>query len=124
MNIVSGPDEMMLAGKIMGAHGAIGTTYNLMPKMNVAMSDLYFAGDIVAAQDLMQKCNRVIEILTGGAAECPRDRGKTLAAMKFLMRELQGLPAGYVHPNTSEELTPKEETEILAAIDALGFMPE
>ena len=29
---------------------------------------------IVAAQDLMQKCNRVIEILTGAAAECPRDR--------------------------------------------------
>ena len=114
----------MLAGKVMGAHGAIGTTYNLMPKMNVAMSNLYLAGEVIAAQDLMQKCNRVIEILTGGAAECPRPNTKTLAAMKFLMRELQGLPAGFVHPNTSEELTAKEETEILAAIDALGFVPE
>ena len=114
----------MLAGKVMGAHGAIGTTYNLMPKMNVEMSNLYLSGDIVAAQDLMSKCNRVIEILTGGAAECPRDKSKTLSAMKFLMRELQGLPAGFVHPNTSEELSAKEENEILAAIDALGFVPE
>jgi dihydrodipicolinate synthase/N-acetylneuraminate lyase len=32
LNVVSGPDEMMLAGKAMGAHGAIGTTYNVMPK--------------------------------------------------------------------------------------------
>lgn len=92
LNVVSGPDEMMLAGKVMGAHGAIGTTYNVMPKMNVAIHNLYMAGDLNAATTLMFKCNRVIEILTGQSAEF-KHAGLTLAACKAVMRELQGLPA-------------------------------
>ena len=55
LNVVSGPDEMMLAGKAAGAHGAIGTTYNVMPKMNVAINDLFLAGDMAGATDLMFK---------------------------------------------------------------------
>jgi|EP01046_Picozoa_sp_COSAG06_P037975 N-acetylneuraminate lyase len=93
LNVVSGPDEMMLAGKAAGAHGAIGTTYNVMPKMNVAMHNLFMAGDMNGATDIMFKCNRMIEILTGGAAEFKHDGSQTLAACKAVMRELQGLPA-------------------------------
>lgn len=93
LNVVSGPDEMMLAGKAAGAHGAIGTTYNVMPKMNVAMHNLFMAGDMNGATDIMFKCNRVIEILTGNAAEFKHDGTQTLAACKAVMRELQGLPA-------------------------------
>jgi N-acetylneuraminate lyase len=125
LNIVSGPDEMMLAGKIMGAHGAIGTTYNVMPKMNVACHNLFVAGDLNGATDLMHKQNRVIEILTGKAAECRRDLGKTLATCKTVMCELQGLPLqAHVHPKTSEALTAIEKAELFAAIEGLGFVPE
>ena len=124
LNVVSGPDEMMLAGKIMGAHGAIGTTYNVMPKMNVACSNLFLAGDLNGATDLMHKQNRVIEILTGAAQECTHSGTKTIAACKTVMRELQGLPAGFVHPRTSEELTAGETAAMFAAIKGLGFTPE
>ena len=124
LNVVSGPDEMMVAGKAMGAHGAIGTTYNVMPKMNVACHKLFVAGDLVGATDMQFKQNRVIKILTGKAVECRRDPAKTLAACKMVMRVLQGLPAGYVHPNTSAELTADESAELFAAIEKLGFVPE
>ena len=90
-----------------------------MPKMNVAMHNLFMKGDMNGATDIMFKCNRVIEILTGQAAEVHQDGSKTIAACKTVMRELQGLPAGFVHPNTSEELTPAEVKDLLAAIAGL-----
>jgi dihydrodipicolinate synthase/N-acetylneuraminate lyase len=124
LNVVSGPDEMMLAGKAMGAHGAIGTTYNVMPKMNVAINDLFLSGDIAGATDIMFKCNRVIEILTGQDADTSHNGTQTIAACKAVMRELQGLPAGYVHPKTSAELSDAEIKDLLAAIAGLGFIPE
>jgi hypothetical protein len=40
--------------------------------MNVACHNAYMAGDMNGATDLMHKQNRVIEILTGKAAECRR----------------------------------------------------
>lgn len=35
VNGVTGPDEMMVAGFIMGSDGCIGSTYNIYPKLAI-----------------------------------------------------------------------------------------
>jgi len=60
LNVVSGPDEMMVAGQAMGAHGAIGTTYNLLCKYFLDMYKAFNAGDVKKATDMQGKANRVI----------------------------------------------------------------
>eukprot|EP01052_Picozoa_sp_SAG31_P042699 SAG31_NODE_6863_length_1867_cov_1.623869_1_plen_89_part_00 len=83
-----------------------------MCKSFVKMHKDFVSGDIDAATDLQQRANRVIEALLG-------TNGKLLAAMKYLMRERLGLPAGYVHPNTSADLTDAEKEQLNAAL--VGF---
>ena len=63
LNVLSGPDELFVAARMMGADGAIGTTYNLMPHVFVAADRSMQSGDIPAAQDLQFKANRVIALL-------------------------------------------------------------
>jgi N-acetylneuraminate lyase len=61
LNIVSGPDEMMVAAMAMGAHGAIGSTYNVLPKLFVDAYDAFNAGDVDRASELQGMGNRAIE---------------------------------------------------------------
>lgn len=65
INILNGPDESMLAGLAMGADGAIGSTYNLMPKTGCAIYDNYKAGKVKEAQDNQRKLNRFVDTLLG-----------------------------------------------------------
>ena len=46
LNMVTGPDEMNVAGKIMGADGAIGSTYNIHLKTFVACQAAFDKGDV------------------------------------------------------------------------------
>jgi N-acetylneuraminate lyase len=61
LNIVSGPDEMMLAAQAMGADGAIGLTYNFIGKLFVDAYHAFHAGEIARAKDLQAKANRIIQ---------------------------------------------------------------
>lgn len=63
INVLNGPDEMLLCGLAMGADGGIGTTYNIMPDWFCELYDAFRAGDIGKAQELQFRINRVIEIL-------------------------------------------------------------
>ena len=63
INAVSGPDEMALPAMVMGADAAIGTTYNIMPKIFLKMRRDFDAGDLPAAQACQQQANRVIRLL-------------------------------------------------------------
>ena len=67
INMLNGPDECMLAGLVMGADGAIGTTYNLLPKTACAIYDNFKSGNIKAAQENQHKLNRAIDILLGNS---------------------------------------------------------
>ncbi len=60
LNVLSGPDEVFVAARIMGADGAIGTTYNLIPQVFVAADRAFRAGDLTTAQDLQFRANRAI----------------------------------------------------------------
>lgn len=61
--IYNGYDEMCLAGLAMGADGAIGTTYNFMGAVFVALAEAFAAGRIAEAQALQIKANRIIDVL-------------------------------------------------------------
>ena len=62
-NAISGPDEMALPAMVMGADAAIGSTYNIMPKIFLEMRRAFDAGDLAAAQGCQQRANRVIRLL-------------------------------------------------------------
>jgi N-acetylneuraminate lyase len=63
LTVLSGFDEVCVAGLAMGAHGAIGSTYNIMPAAFSALYQAMQAGDIAAAQALQFRANRVIKAL-------------------------------------------------------------
>lgn len=66
MVILNGPDESLLCGLAMGANGAIGTSYNILPQ---EASDAYRAfksGDISSAFIAQKKLNHLINFALGG----------------------------------------------------------
>ena len=48
LNLISGPDEICLGGMVAGSDAAIGSTYNIMPKLFVEMRQHFEASDIRA----------------------------------------------------------------------------
>lgn len=65
IELLNGPDECMLAGLCMGADGAIGTSYNLMPKTACSVYESFKNGDICEALEYQHKLNRLIDVLLG-----------------------------------------------------------
>lgn len=65
INILNGPDESLLAGLAMGANGAIGTSYNLLPKTVSEIYDAFKNNDIEKARERQFALNRAITTLIG-----------------------------------------------------------
>ena len=61
--IYNGYDEMFLGGLSMGASGAIGTTYNLMGDVFVAIATAYEQAHTAKALELQRMANVIIEAL-------------------------------------------------------------
>src|SRR5262245_8684506 len=59
----NGPDEMLAFGLQFGAHGGIGTTYNVMPELIVKIAQLSREGFYAEAVAAQIKANEVIEPL-------------------------------------------------------------
>lgn len=62
LNVLNGPDETMICGLAVGVDGAIGTTYNILPKLAVSIYDSFMAGDICGAREKQNKLNAMIKI--------------------------------------------------------------
>lgn len=60
LNIINGPDETCLCGLTLGADGAIGTTYNILPKVASKLYDSFIKGDINSARELQRTMNTVV----------------------------------------------------------------
>lgn len=60
MNIINGPDEMLLMGLNAGADGGIGTTYNFMFETIKAIYDNFINNNIDKAQHYQTLANRII----------------------------------------------------------------
>ena len=65
LNNLNGPDEMMLSSLAIGADGAIGTTYNIVPKVAVKIYDSFMSGDMKTALEYQNKLNDFIMAMFG-----------------------------------------------------------
>jgi len=63
INVINGPDEMLICGLVMGADAGIGSTYNLMPDWFSSLYNNFTSGNIDAARADQYKINKVITVL-------------------------------------------------------------
>ncbi len=63
MNIINGPDEMLLMGLAAGADGGIGTTYNFMFDIIRGIYDNFMAGNLEKAREYQIRATRIISVL-------------------------------------------------------------
>ena len=63
INVINGPDEMLLCGLVMGADGGIGSTYNIMPRQYRQLFDAYQSGDLKTAKAVQESVNAVIAVM-------------------------------------------------------------
>jgi N-acetylneuraminate lyase len=108
--MLSGFDEVCLAALCMGAHGAIGSTYNVMPATFAALYNALQAGNLELAQTLQFRANRVIKALLSAPL---------IAGLKVILSE-QGIPCG-VPRRPQRPLTPAESDHLLSAVAAAGL---
>lgn len=60
--VYNGRDEVLVAGLLMGAHGAIGSFYNVVPALALAIAGHARAGEWAAARALQDDLNRLIAV--------------------------------------------------------------
>jgi dihydrodipicolinate synthase/N-acetylneuraminate lyase len=109
LNAISGPDEMALPAMCMGADAAIGTTYNIMPKIFLEMRRAFDAGDLDTARTCQLHANRVIRILMEVGV---------LAGVKVMLG-WRGTPVG--PPRVVPPLDEAGQRRLRAELDALDF---
>jgi len=114
INIINGPDEMLVSGLAMGADGGIGSTYNLMPEKYVSLYDSFQKGDIEAARKTQYEINRIIEVLLNFGSGNPviRNLKEALIIMGFDMGD-----AAY----PTLPLDKDERTALASALTAAGL---
>ena len=112
INILNGPDQSMLAGLVMGADGAIGTSYNIMPAAAVGIYDSFKAGNVTEALSWQHKLNRYIDVMING--------GYSLTAWKEVLKELDIDPGYTVAP--ASPITDDIYTNIVSALKEIGAL--
>lgn len=102
----NGFDEMFVGGLAMGADGAIGTTYNFMGRLFVAMLAAVRGGDLAAARALQCRANHVIDVLIEVGV---------IPGTKAILRRM-GVECGAARP-PFRPLTAAEEARIAACVE-------
>jgi N-acetylneuraminate lyase len=110
LTVLSGFDEVCLAGLCMGAHGAIGSTYNVMPATFTAVYNAVQAGDLATAQAFQFRANRVIKALLATPL---------IAGLKAVLSSWGYDCGGPRRPQ--RPLSPAERQRLLAAMAAAGL---
>ncbi|MFB3829076.1 MAG: dihydrodipicolinate synthase family protein [Bryobacteraceae bacterium] len=99
--ILNGHDQVLLPALTMGAHGGIGSFYNVLPEAFVRLYRAWKAGDVGCARAKQTEINRVIEIVK---------RRPLIPSLRFLLRA-QGLDCGPSREPTLP-LTAQEEAAL------------
>lgn len=79
INVINGPDEMLVCGLAIGADAGIGTTYNVMPGLFVELYNEFRAGNVQRAKEIQHAINKIIAVLL---------KYNALPATKALLRAL------------------------------------
>lgn len=110
ITVLSGFDEVCVAGLSMGAHGAIGSTYNVLPATFVKLYDAATRGDWAQAQEIQGRANEVIQALISVPL---------MAGMKAILAAW-GIPCGGPR-RPQRPLTESERAAILVAVNKAGI---
>ena len=87
--VFNGPDEQLIGGLAIGADGAIGATYGVMPELYLKIFELCKAGDYAEARKIQYAADAIIYAMCA----C---KGNLYAVMKAIMKIREGLDIGSV----------------------------
>ncbi len=110
MNVMNGPDEMLLMGLSAGADGGIGTTYNFMLETIKGVYESFARGSIEDAQAYQDKADRIIAALLNY---------KTLPATKVVMEKMGFAVGDAAFP--MKRYTDEEKNRIISEIRQAGL---
>ena len=110
MNIINGPDEMLLMGLNAGADGGIGTTYNFMMSNIRAVYDNFKAGNVEKAQMAQTEADRIIDALL---------KYMGIPATKVVLEEMGFAVGNSVFP--MKRYTTEEKAQIVADMRKAGL---
>jgi len=110
MNVINGPDEMLLMGLSAGADGGIGTTYNFMVDKYLKIYDSFKRGDIITAQRTQTEADMVIAKLR---------RYKTIPATKVLVEAMGFAVGNATFP--MKRYTEEEKKALVADFKSAGW---
>lgn len=111
MNIINGPDEMLLMGLNAGADGGIGTTYNFMLPTIKKIYNNFIDGNIKEAQKEQNLADRIIEVLIG--------KYKGIPATKVILEEMGFSVGNACFP--MKRYSKEQKAEIIADMKAAGL---
>lgn len=107
--VYSGADEMAMLGLSFGADGIIGSFYNMIPEVFIALNDAVDKGDMKRAKSLQETGNAIIFFSLGYTGT---------AVIKRCMA-WQGADAGYCRRPFDNFMTEAEEDDLKAAFRKL-----
>lgn len=87
--IFNGPDEQFISGRVIGAEGAIGGTYGVMPELFLKMDEHIKAGEIAAAREIQYDVDAIIYKMCSA-------HGNMYGVIKAILKENEGLELGGV----------------------------
>jgi N-acetylneuraminate lyase len=108
--VLNGHDQVLLPGLTMGAHGGIGSFYNVLAAHFVALYRAFRAGDLACARARQQEINRVIRVVK---------RFRLVPALKSIAG-MQGVDLGVCREPTLA-LSPDEQQLLADELAALSF---
>ncbi len=111
MNVINGPDEMLLMGLNAGADGGIGTTYNFQMKNIRGVYDSFVKGDIAEAQKYQTRADAIIHELITDYMTIPATKA-VLEAMGFAVGNAAFPMKSY---------SPEKKAEIVSRLRAAGL---
>lgn len=110
MNIINGPDEMLISGLAAGADAGIGTTYNIMLPQYLEIYRLFNEGKMAEALKIQQQVNRVIDIMISFGV---------IPAVKYMCEKLGFKVGNATYPMT--EFSPKQTAELDKRLAEAGW---
>lgn len=110
INVINGPDEMLICGLTMGADAGIGSTYNVMCREFKKLYNAFAQGNFEEARQQQFKINKVIEIII---------KYGVIRTVKHML--------SYVDINAGDACLPaaalsdKEKENIKAELNSIGY---
>lgn len=87
--VFNGPDEQFISGRVIGAEGAIGGTYGVMPELFLKMDECVKGNNMELAKEIQYACNAIIYKMCSA-------HGNLYAVMKAILKLNEGLDIGSV----------------------------